>query len=184
MTTIKCFLLEPSDRARESLRRFVWSSEGNKCPGPWGYHNADMDLGEVPYDAARPHGDNHDHADPRWPTHCGCGYAFKPDDQWQYNQHQLYRRVDGGQLYTLGGAPVGAMWRAPWYGPGKDGKGPLILKTPGGDWDIDGPASNGPGWTRTGEPPLITATPSIGMHNRDGSWRYHGWLRNGELVDA
>lgn len=186
MTTIKCFMLEPTDRARESLRRFVWSDDANKCPLPWGYHNADVVLGEVAYDVERANGDSHDHADPRWPAACACGYVFKPEDQWQHNHTQLYARSDTGALHNLGDAPVGAMWFADWYLPNY--KGPdghvLVVKTPGGEWIVDSPANNGPGWTRSGVPPLVTASPSIGMHNADGSWRYHGWLRNGELVDA
>ena len=51
---------------------------------------------------------------------------------------------------------------------------------------VDGPAYHfddtthkvvyGGMWTRTGEPPLVSATPSVNT----GSW--HGWLTNGELV--
>ncbi|MCX6024625.1 MAG: hypothetical protein NTZ05_23415 [Chloroflexi bacterium] len=44
------------------------------------------------------------------------------------------------------------------------------------DWDMDGPMSNGPGWERAGDPPHITAAPSIVA----GDW--HGWLRGGELI--
>jgi hypothetical protein len=40
-------------------------------------------------------------------------------------------------------------------------------------WDIDGPSSNGPGWSRSGEPPAVTVSPSILTP------RYHGFLRNG-----
>lgn len=62
---------------------------------------------------------------------------------------------------------------------------PLIVKTPGGDWVIMSSASNGSvdadgrrsGWDWSGEPPRITARPSIGMS------RYHGWLTDGVLSD-
>ena len=49
-----------------------------------------------------------------------------------------------------------------------------------GEWCVDGPANNGPGWDRTGDPtavpPTVTATPSIQCRS------YHGWLRDGKLV--
>jgi hypothetical protein len=54
----------------------------------------------------------------------------------------------------------------------------LCVKTPGGDWIVDGPSNNGNGWERTGTVPKITATPSILMA------RYHGWLRDGWLVEC
>lgn len=33
-------------------------------------------------------------------------------------------------------------------------------------------------WTRTGEPPLVTVTPSLNVNNE----QWHGWLTNGELA--
>lgn len=40
------------------------------------------------------------------------------------------------------------------------------------------------GWTITGDAPLLTASPSLGIGSRDGGgWWYHGWLRNGVLSD-
>ena len=50
-----------------------------------------------------------------------------------------------------------------------------MLKTPGGDWILDAISSQGNFWTREGEPPNITAHPSIITGN------YHGWLKNGIL---
>lgn len=53
----------------------------------------------------------------------------------------------------------------------------LIVRLPNGwDWDMDGPMSNGPGWERAGDPPHITAAPSIVAGD------YHGWLRGGVLT--
>ena len=77
----------------------------------------------------------------------------------------------------------GAMWI---------NEGELCVKLPGGsgsEWNIDRgrlmnsdpdrvgkkPLSQ---WTRSGEPPNVTANPSI---NWVGT--YHGWLKNGELTD-
>ena len=75
----------------------------------------------------------------------------------------------------------GAMW---WDGD------ELSVKLPSGsEWNIDQgrrynvqPERAGkkplPAWTRTGEPPRVTAYPSI---NHQG--KYHGWLKDGVLTD-
>lgn len=77
--------------------------------------------------------------------------------------------------------PVGAMY---YEDPEKT---ELVVKLPSGtDWNMDrGRVLNAklgaqkvPQWTRTGEPPNITAYPSI---NHTG--RYHGWLKDGVLSD-
>jgi hypothetical protein len=105
----------------------------------------------------------------------------------------IYRRTDTGEEMVLRDAPAGAMWWADRYSEAfgsiyhkERGGGPhLLVKTPGGEWDIDSKSSNGEGWQRTGEPPNVTANPSIGAgKGPDGGWKYHGWLRNGVLVDA
>jgi hypothetical protein len=72
--------------------------------------------------------------------------------------------------------------------------GELCVKIPGGsagsEWNVDrgrllnesmieqGKPRRFPAWTRTGEPPNVTANPSI-------NWVgfYHGWLKNGVLTD-
>lgn len=105
-----------------------------------------------------------------------------------------WRRVDTGEEGALWTFPVGAMWWAWWldgsYFSKKHtarGGGPhLIVRTPGGDWDIDAPSSNGDGWDRTGIPPAVTARPSILFQSEDAKGtkieRYHGWLTNGILI--
>lgn len=59
---------------------------------------------------------------------------------------------------------------------------PLCVALPGGHWfNVDSQASDSGethGWTITGEPPNVTANPSI---NAVGD--YHGWLRDGVLSD-
>lgn len=193
MSGVRCFLLEPTDRVQVSLRRY----EGSVCPLPHGYHNAENVIGE---DAVRRtadggywgEGEMVDHADARWPTHCGCGYEFKPEDRWQVNHTLLYRRQDTGEQMTLHDAPAGAFWWADWLARNQGsvhhqqrGGGPhLMLKCPTGDWDLDAKSANGDGWTRQGEPPNVTAHPSIGIHGKDGGFSYHGWLRNGVLVEC
>ena len=190
MSKIRCFFLEPSDQVEQSLRRFVFSSR-EKCPLPWGYLNAATLIGRChKAETTDVHGDVWPHADPRWPKACGCGYVFTDADEWQYNPTSLYRRLDTDELVTLADAPVGAMWNAYWfrgmvgYQEGPDGL-LLCVKTPGGDWLVDGPASDGdqskPAWTRTGvaraAAPTLTVRPSIVAGKG-----YHGFLTDGWLV--
>jgi hypothetical protein len=93
---------------------------------------------------------------------------------------------------------VGAMWRAAWLPKGfvweNETEAHLIVKTPGGDWDIDNRASNCtlPNdkvhrcWVRHGEPPNVDVNKSGITCNAGagsiviGNW--HGFLRNGYLV--
>jgi hypothetical protein len=127
------------------------------------------------------------HDDPRWPARCDCGHVFRdvPEEPYQLFLERLYERPDTLERFTLEEAVPGAMYDAEWY-HGSDGfVGPdglsLMLKLPGGPhewWAVDGPSKNGGRWTRTGVVPKITATPSILTP------RYHGWLRDGFLVDA
>lgn len=191
MSEIRCFWTEATDRVAQSLRRFVPSGEAAKCSGPFGYHNASTPLGEAPVkkseegyitspDVAEYTGD------PRWPTHCPCGYEFKPEDQWQVFVEQIYRAVADGREWPLRDLPPGAMYDATWYRDeskksGPDGINLCICLPPNGGmdyWFVDGAASNGPGWTRTGTVPNVTANPSILTP------RYHGWLRDGVLVEC
>lgn len=184
-----CFWTEPSDTAVESFRRYV-SHEKGKCTGPFSYHNASVNIGEVPYSQ-----DNNGRGDipseelkkdPRWPTHCSCGYEFKPEDTWQHNFERHYVDPVTGKKYLLRQAVPGMMWDAYWMSniyKGPDGKC-ICLRLPNGvDWLVDGPSTNGPGWTRTGTVPKITARPSIfarqGLPNS-----YHGFLTDGELEEC
>jgi hypothetical protein len=101
--------------------------------------------------------------------------------------YPVYRGPDGGE-YTFKTMPIGAMFydddcthTATCKRP--DGRC-LVVKVPSLDgrgtlWPIDHPSTgDGPGWTRTGTPPNVTASPSI---NYVGE--YHGWLQNGVLSD-
>jgi hypothetical protein len=193
MSDVRCFFLTPTNRYQVSLRRYGRniSTDGGyeaaKCPLPHGYHTASVDveivvLDEQPIGTTQPGTPDSYPTDPRWPTCCPCGYVFEGADMWQVNHHQIHERSDGGEPCTLQKAPPGALWDAHWYG---DKKGPdglnLVVRLPNGaDWHIDGPSYNagkpGSGWTRTGQVPNITATPSILMRD------YHGWLRDGILV--
>lgn len=189
---LTCFWLEPTDLVEVSFRRFRSSSDhhcpASRAPYPghhpvvWGYHSESVVI-EAAIKRFRPHDGNEtpsdkQKADPRWPKKCACGYEFADTDYWQHSMHTLYMASNDYGLCTLHSAPAGAMYDAHWFDrKGPDGKS-IVLKTPEGDWWIDGPANNGPGWTRTGVPPTITCTPSIGIGTPH---RLHGWLRNGVL---
>lgn len=202
---IKCFWLEPTDREKCYLRRYV---SGNlNCPGPMKYHDA-MNFLDEGKEVIGPDGyweDSGQTAEdfkghPLWPTHCVCGYEFQPNDEWQLFSQHIYRRTDTSEETTLYDAPEGAMWDAFWFHDtpswcGPDGKS-IICKVPTNhDWQIDGPCSNctRPGerhycWVRHGDPPNLTVDKN-GNTCAAGAGliqtkTWHGFLRNGELVTA
>lgn len=185
MNRVRCFWLEPTGRAQVSLRRYRSSSDPESaCPGPMGYCNASVVIGECEYTERAVSVTEEMKLEPQWPTVCeGCGKEFNSTDQWQWNEYQLYKRSDTGELIGLREAPAGAMWDAHWFKRFPDFKKRpdgimLVVKTPGGDWCVDGPSSNGNGWERSGTVPDITAQPSILQS------KYHGWLRNGWLEEC
>ena len=177
-------IAEPTGRYSRALRRYRSSSE-DKCP-VHGYHTASVDIGEVA-GAAAAAGDNWPHDDPRWPKVCACGYEFTPDDRWQRNDRRVYRLPDGAEFALWGSfgkvAPPGTMIRADWYDRFTDqpGESWLVSLPDGGEWITTQQATGGGYWTVTGTPPLITVSPSI-FHNAPTGW--HGWIRDGELVNA
>lgn len=182
MGQILCFLIEPQPMAEASLRRFTFKEKPCPAHPDWG-HNASVDIGLAPFPLSEFTGAGRDdipHDDPRWPTHCECGYAFEPEDQWQHNLNRCFLPQGKAEpMFSLPNAPPGAMWYSDWWPQkGPDGRA-LTVRTPGGDWLIDAPArnSNTP-WTRTGVPPKVTAHPSILVGE------YHGWLRDGVLVEC
>lgn len=190
--SIQCFWLEPTDQVKRFLRRYRGSDQGEPCPLPQGYHNAMVELDRATAEVTDNGGINASGTwpkeDPRWPKQCACGYAFVDEDQWQLFINLIYRRQDTGEETTLRDAPPGAMWDATWFR--KQWVGPdgihLVVKTPGGEWYVDGPSHNSrgeghrpQGWARTGALPNVTATPSILIPGK-----YHGWLRDGYLVEC
>jgi len=185
-TTIRCFFLTPLAEATQSLRRFTFGSS-EMCPAKdtWG-HDATAAIGTIAFplnDLNGSGGDDFPHDDPRWPKTCSkCGYIFKPDDRWQNNINRLFHTDVSPICYTLDGAPPGAMYYADWYPwKGPDGRC-LVVKTPAGEWIVDRPPSSGrSAWTRTGTPPNVTANPSILFPGPKG---FHGWLRDGMLVEC
>lgn len=197
---IRCFLLEPTDWHRFSLRRYA-STPGIFCaPNQYGerteFHDVQKWIKSEQCATPPASGDVWPHDDPRWPKTCACGYVFKDTNAWQLFTNRVYARQDTGEKFDLHDAPIGAMWIAPWYaGPNNYGKRapdgqPLMVRCPsefpgvGRDWCVDSVASNGPGWTRTGTPPNVTARPSILIHKLNGKGAaFHGYLTNGVLED-
>jgi hypothetical protein len=183
---IQTFWCEPSDRAVESLRRYAGEA---KCPGPIGYHNAEIVLAEVEYPHSEYNGHSKDdlpHDDARWPRLCSCGYAFVEADNWQHCFERLYRRVDTGALHPLDQLPAGGSYDSQWhalhgFGVGADGVSLTVVLPDGTHWNVDGPSTNSKTpWSRTGTPRAcdVTANPSI------ASPRYHGFLRSGWLEEC
>jgi len=188
-----CVLLVATDQASLSLRRYA--SKSSCVMSGMGIHNAKTLIGTAPIvvsergtwdveEVKQP-----SDTDPRWPKRCACGYEFAAEDAYQLSKSRLYRREDTGALLTLAEAEPGMLWDAPWFlgfnppWAGPDGRS-LVMRLPGqGEWTIDGPATNGPGWERTGVPPKITARPSILSHGSGGVKGYHGWLTDGVLSD-
>jgi len=199
---------------RRSLRRYKSQADYKvrECPAN-GYHDEMVPFDEVPAmlderGCYRVSDDDVSDAPPRddarWPRQCRCGYQFAAGDEWQLFQDLLYRRVDTGEVMTLRDAPPGALWRARWMENlggssmwvGADGQA-WMCKTPGGEWHIDGPASNCTDkegqtrgehkcWVRHGVAPDFTIdkngkTCSAGAGSiLCGS--YHGFLQNGYLT--
>ncbi len=97
------------------------------------------------------------------------------------------------------GKPGAMFWRRHELGPNDPPLPHLSVMTPAGMWCIDCPSSDEPHgyWERTGEPPSVTATPSIQCGTPrppeapeqapDALGRvsyYHGWLRDGKLIEC
>ncbi len=163
MDRIRCFLVEPTDRVQQKLRRYSqdgqWDAEQKKtvyrspCPLNNGYyHNAEVPIEDAQAvfsergsisNGAREEDAPRD--DPRWPIQCLCGYVFQEQDAWQLFCERIYRRIDTGEEVTLRDAPPGAMWYAPWldqFHQPQDAHN-LVVKLPDhSDWCVDSQANN------------------------------------------
>lgn len=192
----ECFLVEPAGRAVLQLRRFSLS-ENDNCTRPNSkFHNAMAPLTNVteivPKRGEAEHWPSHEdaappHDDERWPTSCEyCGYKFSADDHFQVYSNHIFQRVDDkDQHWLMNELPIGAMFDAFWLPwTGSDGQSLSVITPPGGInhvWHIDMPVveegSRQP-WSREGNPPQVTASPSILTP------KYHGNLQNGVLTDS
>lgn len=183
----RCFLTEPSGSVQRSFRRY---SGGSKCDvNPMHYHDASVVTDpEVPEGTFVEGGiipDEDDQKDPRWPAACVCGYRFHVEDSWQVNVNRLYRGCPDGILRTLRELPIGAMWNAWWLADvadgrytGPDGKAWCVMMPGGIEWIVYGPSSDGKKWDVQGAPPIITASPSIGIGGL-----YHGFIKAGIISE-
>jgi len=175
---IQARLIHPTG-TRVYLRRYASAMDGGKiCPcDGMTYHNADTLISETDepverfYELVAEREASHYDGDERWPTHCACGYAFTDADERQVNHKRRWS--------TGSGLPeLGDLFWVPWH---YSGTPHLHAICPDGRlWNVDGVASNGPGWTRTGEPPAITCSPSIWTDMDKG---YHGFLQGGVFSD-
>lgn len=193
---VKCFYMEPTDKTRISLRRYVPSSE-DECPAEGqSYHTTKNPIDTVEGEDIGASGKGNYEGDERWPDRCKCGYEYQEGDKWQVFTETLYERQDTGELVTIHDAPPGAMWNAHWMQyEGPDGRC-LTVKLPNGrHWMIDSRASNCDRpddddhqcWPRKGEPPNITVDKDFGDTCGAGAGSiqagdYHGFLRDGELT--
>lgn len=198
-----CYLAEESGRSAAYLRRYRSDSD-MRCPsmeGDHSYHTVSVRVEDVPttkteegYYESVPVENYRD--DPRWPTHCTCGYEFDQtnfaeghasnSDVWQVLTHAMYVRKDGESgEWPVSDLPPGAMFDAFWLPwKGDDGISLSVVLPPDEPdrmnhvWHVDGPSSSGGHWTRSGDPPKVTATPSI------LTGKYHGFLTDGALTDS
>lgn len=141
--------------------------------------------------------------DPRWPQVCdACGQPFKWGDIRQVNQAEVYTRGDSGEQVAFRGygdkSMAGALYDMWWRHDyrvvdvqgvergyvGPDGIALAAICPNGLAWEVDGPASGGGGWTRTGDPrrpETLSVTPSIVAGKPGAPETYHGWLQNGQF---
>ena len=207
---IPCFVIVPNGKQFAYLRRFTFSgNDGATCPSNNNYgHDAmvqieDMDVvlsedgKHIRSVSARDFGRKDE-----YPAKCACGYEFKESDEWQVHTQQQYVREDkaNDEKYSIRNPPAGALWRATWLEEvrnwcGEDGHVWCVM-TPAGEWNMDSQASNCDKrddkqhhcWCRHGVAPNFTVD-KIGNTCGAGAGSilikdYHGFLRNGELVDA
>jgi hypothetical protein len=183
---VQIFWVERAGIAELSYRRLVFDSTPDrpKCTGKFGYHNAIVVIGDVPWVEQEYRGKGvypteEEKKDPRWPTHCDCGYMFQDGDSWYVDYSEYLRNPANGEIYQLHkNTPPGATFDASWIGredPGPDGKGLCVILPDGAHWCMDAKLHDGTGWTRSGSFPTVTVSPSIRTSH------YHGFLRNGVL---
>ena len=74
------------------------------------------------------------------------------------------------------------MWRDPAWDDDDRERWAIVLPNGTVWYTTDIASGTHERWEITGEPPNITVTPSIDDRWPGNPW--HGWIRNGELVDA
>ncbi len=224
MSQVKVFWSEPTDQVRVSLRRFTFGRDHEckqsphklGCDATHVIHATAPTLDWIEWDLTDTNGRKRrvyhtnswkiKEGDPRWPAECdACGRPFNEDAEKQVNADLIYEgKGEGGKgrRFTLREAPVGAMWDLFWFGDlpswtGKDGVS-LAVMTPGGEWYVDGIASNCTDpknenhkcWVRHGNPKTGEVhvdkngqTCSAGAGSIQAK-NYHGFLHHGYLTDC
>lgn len=171
----RLYMIVESGFCRREFRRFVFSAKASpKCPGPASYHDAsvvverlylDRDFSMIPdFDTMK---------DPRWPSHCACGYMFQLDDEWQENRFKLWSGAPDGKEYAL---------RDKLLPPGAcrvEDDGLIFVRLPDGEDFCPTFPGMREQWTVSGTPPNLTFAPSI---NAVGT--YHGFVSAGALSDC
>jgi hypothetical protein len=196
---IKCFLLAETKIVEKTIQAY-----GGDCPKGLGHRcTSVVERGELPVDQKL---EIDYRLYPTWPKDvpmvcedCGIDMSSGVVFSLSWGAGRLWSRVDTGEIKRrIQDFGVGAMWRSSWYPLtmywDNATESPLLVCTPGGDWNIDSRCSNCTlkddrthrCWVRHGEPPNITVdkngkTCSAGAGSiQAGSW--HGFLRNGFLV--
>jgi hypothetical protein len=145
------FWLDPTDKVILQIRRYTMSDSKPCQNTPYG-HSASIDLDDESDAIIDEKTGEHKIIDAKQYRidderlrKCEyCDYVFTDDDAWSVWQEPVMVRRDTNERMTLRTAPIGAMWDAKWMGEfhrGPDGIC-LTVRTPGGDWDVDGRANN------------------------------------------
>lgn len=209
---IRCFLLERTKFVQRDLRRYATGECPGKYKSFHNANkfldivvdDSVYDRGDIPSIELRQSLD--------FPKKCDyCDYVFLDSDEWQINTNHLWEGIDANDVKItcrLEDAPIGAMWDAYWMPDvwkGADGKSIQVNLPPDGhNWSIDGVASNCDKkddrdhrcWVRHGVPPVLTVDKDV--INQPASalttcgagagsiqtTQWHGFLRNGELVEC
>jgi len=196
---VRCFWMTPLDRVRVSLRRFTFGLSNptvpdDPCPARGGVDGHESGFVVIEANDARVRwiDDQADGThrmrdllapiDERWPLACvHCREELPPTACRQIWPDVLFSGAPDERLYTRRDMPPGAMYDADeyhafteWCGP--DGRSIVVVLPDGTSWQVDAPPAKGDtGWTRTGEPPLLTVRPSVQTPT------YHGYLIEGVL---
>lgn len=205
-----CFWVEPTGRARLSLRRFYFAPSENgsmpayryrACPESewgcdatvtlddyvWARFRTDGDFGKVLLTV--PRSQRPRASDPRWPTACSaCSRPFDRHAVRQVNQSLEYERADGTLLTMKGhhspehaGALYDLWWRGFDRNPAASDDLDVTAVCPDGThWHIDHRASSGGYWTRTGDP---RDPESLTVSPSIQTGAYHGFLQSGRFTD-
>jgi hypothetical protein len=167
-----CFLIEEADPRVEYL---IFHKADD------GYHRSVVAVLEgVEWD------DKPDDPPDGWPTACPrCGVEMSRSERSMMGTRSWRRPGEDETRPDQHDWGAGAMFDASEWAAeswrGADGRCWGVVLPPAGRgdfWLIDGPAASGERWTRTGEAPVLTVTPSILTP------RYHGHLTAGVLTGS